>query len=161
MAILFNFARNTVQFRTRLAKERRPKFDPISRDGCQSVSQGLTINRGRSDRPATCRQTSVRYLTLMSMICTTFVRNFRSPWRELVASVPGFCRFAEDRQVVGVELCGGSGYAGFSGLDQLVEDGTVLDHRATELFCGGFAAAGTGGDCVCQSVVINNKRIVD
>ena len=65
------------------------------------------------------------------------------------------------REFACIELCGSAGHAGPSDLDQLVEDGTVLDHCAAELFGCSGATTGSCSDSVRQAVVIHDPWIID
>ena len=60
-----------------------------------------------------------------------------------------------------VELCGGSGFEALPVLDQLVEDGAVLDHRGAEFFGGCVNAVGANGDAMGEAIVFHDARVVN
>src|SRR5206468_6517227 len=50
---------------------------------------------------------------------------------------------------------------GLTGLDQLVEQRTVVDHRLAHVLGRGLATAGAAGDGVRGAVVLDHARMVD
>jgi len=57
--------------------------------------------------------------------------------------------------------CGDFMFAGLLGLEQLIEDGAVLDHSGAELFGAGFDLAGPDGDAVREAVVFHYAGVCD
>ena len=60
-----------------------------------------------------------------------------------------------------MELCCGSGFEALPVLDQLVEDGAVLDHRGAEFFGGCVNAVGANGDAMGEAIVFHDARVVN